>query len=160
MRRTAIFFAAAILAGIAMIVAWTWMIDNPAPIYTVPEKQTQTIRDVTWHLDFITEVALDDPSLADSYITDIDGATYILVQYTYSAPEATAICYASLLGDGRDWRSDTVRATSPDILRPCEQATSGIVQLVFTVPPSAVHEVHGVRFTQTGYQVILEGQVH
>jgi len=159
MRRT-LFFVGAILTGIAVAVAWAWMVSNPIPTRTVPDGATQTINGITWHLDFMTEVSLDDPALAETSVDDIEGATYILAQYTYSTSESTMVCSGNLLGDDRDWASTLVTPTSPGLTRACQDQTSATSQMVFTIPSSAVSEVRGLELTPLGVVIILSGQVH
>jgi len=159
-RRTMLFLIAAIVAGIAVAGAWAWMVSNPVPTHTVRAGATTTIDGTTWHLDWMTEVSLSDPDLDETRVLDIEGATYILAQFTYSGTEPFSTCTGTLLGDGRDWRSTLVEPVSTDLSRACEQNASASVQMVFTVPPDAVGEIRGLRLSRPGSLIVLEGRVH
>jgi len=154
------FLILSIVAAIAVTTAWIWIVSNPVPSYTVAEGKTQTIRGVTWHLDWMKEVSFNDPALAESYFDSIDGATYILVQYTYSGTEPFSPCSGYLLGDGRNWWSSLIRPASPELTDACDDAAAATEQLAFIVPPDAVSEVRSLQINMPDYNVHLQGRVH
>jgi len=153
--------ALSLVAAIAVAVAWIWMVSNPWPTYTVPAGTTQTIKGVTWHLDWMKRISRNDPVFENDYLDQpIEGAAYVLVQYTYSGTEPFSPCSGILHGDGRQWYSMWIRVDSPGITNACDDSAAATEQFVFTIPPVAVSEVQSLTLSMPGYNVRLQGRIH
>jgi len=159
MRSRVLFAVAAVAAAVVLVVVWTSVLLNGNRPVSVPEGQTASVHGITWHLDSMTQVTSDDPALANSYLDDIPGAVYVLAQFTYEAPDQVTVCGGFIIGANRQWMMSGVTPVSDDISPACQPATTATMQVVATIPPTAVPEIHAVQVSVSGVAVNLEGHV-
>jgi len=157
--RKVFFFGTAVLLAAGLTAAWIWLLLVPAQPQIVQAGQTVEIENTTWHLDLLREVTLDDEALSDSVIDEIDGATYILAQFTFSGTEPLPYCSGTLLGADREWTWQTVYPLSDAMSSNCADSTAATVQMVFTIPPTAVGEISGVELRFGDSLIRLDGRV-
>ncbi|MCL2652981.1 MAG: hypothetical protein FWD63_04235 [Propionibacteriaceae bacterium] len=157
-RRPSTFLLSSVGAFFLVIAVWlTSLLYQPVP--TVPVNQTATLEGVTWHLDFLRQVDPDDPAVTSSYMPSIDGATYLLLQFTRSSPDPLSVCFARVAGNGRQWAATGVFKPPEGISQSCSKETDATEQFVAVVPPSVVPEIHAVEVNVNGKWVRLEGRV-
>ena len=142
--RPGLFLAIALVTTAVVMAAWVFMALTGGRGPGVPAGQTKTSGGVAWHLDWIELFDPDDPMFKESYFDVIDGAAYVVAQFTFEASEEVTICFAQIVGAGRQWTVHGVKPVSEATDRWCEPRTSGTIRVVAIVPPSAVAEIKGI----------------
>jgi len=159
-RRPAFFLITAVVTFLIVVSVWVGVCLYEKPPATVPVGQTASINGIQWHLDFIKQVPQDDPSVTSAYVTMVDGAAYVEVQYTYEAPTSVSVCTGLVIGADRQWMASGVRKPSdPGVTTGCTSATNATQQMIAVIPPSAVNEINAVDISMAGYWVRLAGRV-
>lgn len=158
-RRSLLFLVIAIVAAAAMITAWMVTLLNSGNPPSVPAGETKVVGGVSWHLDWIKQVDVDDPMLASSYPDVIDGAAYVVAQFTYESSAEITVCNSQIVGADRAWMASNVRPVSGEPSSWCQSMAAGSIQVVATIPPSAVTEIQGVVVFFNGNSVLLKGHV-
>jgi len=159
-RRPALFLTTAVLAFVVMVSVWVGVSLYNKPPATVPAGQTATVNGVQWHLDFIKQIPPDDPLIAGSYLTPVDGAAYLKVQYTYKSDQEINVCTAMIVAGDRQWMAKYVNQPSdPGVSPACQATTQATGQFVAVVPPAALGDINGVDFSLVGQWLRLAGHV-
>ncbi|MCL2652978.1 MAG: hypothetical protein FWD63_04220 [Propionibacteriaceae bacterium] len=159
-RRPVLFLIITVLVFAVGMGLWVGACLYEKPPATVPAGQTASINGVEWRLDFIQQVPPDDPAIARSTMTRIDGAAYLKVQYTYASPEDISVCVGRIIGADRQWSASYLGEPSdPGVTSGCTSATKATQQMIALVPPSAVNEINAVELSLPGYWVRLAGRV-
>jgi len=159
MKRSGLFFAIALITTAVMIAVWCAVLLTGGRDPVVPEGQTRTVEGVAWHLDWLRLAELDDPVFDETYVDTIDGAVYVVGQFTYEASDELRVCLARVLGADRQWMAYSVVPVSSSTDAWCQLLTAGTLQVVATVPPSAVAEIQGIQVVFGDKSVRLLGSL-
>jgi len=158
MRRSSLFLVIAALCTAVMVTVWACVLLFGGRPPSVPAGETREVDGVSWHLDWMRQVMADDPALASTYPSKIPGAAYVMAQFTVTSDAEFQVCGALAQGNGRTWMATNVTPVAEPSLW-CQPITGGTLQLVATVPPTAVAELRGIIISFGNDGVLLLGAV-
>ena len=158
--RPGLFLAIALFTTAVMLAVWISRAVTGGRGASVPAGETKTVGGVAWRLDWMQLIEPDDGALKDTYLDVIDGAVYVIAQFTFEANEEVTICGgATIIGDARQWVAPSVIPIDESTDRWCQPTVGGTFQVVGTIPPLAVAEIQGIDINFGERTVRLLGSV-